>query len=44
MPVYFFDVIETGKVSRDDEGSGFPDIQEAGREALRTLGEIVCGR
>jgi hypothetical protein len=41
MPLYFFDVTDTGKVSRDDQGVELASLEEARREALRTLGEIA---
>jgi hypothetical protein len=41
MPRYFFDVIDTGDSTRDEEGVEFADLEEARQEALRTLGEIA---
>jgi hypothetical protein len=41
MPINFFDVIDTGKVSPDTEGTDFTNLAEARHEALRTLGEIA---
>lgn len=41
MPRFFFDVTDSGKTSPDSEGVEFPSVDEARREALRTLGEIA---
>ena len=41
MPLYFFDVTDTGQTSRDDEGAEFATVEQARREALRALGGIA---
>jgi hypothetical protein len=41
MPVYFFDRIENGEVSRGEHGMEFPTLEDARREALRALTEIA---
>jgi hypothetical protein len=41
MPLYFFDITDTGKTWPDSEGTEFASLKEAREEALRTLGEIV---
>jgi|tagenome__1003787_1003787.scaffolds.fasta_scaffold19964288_1 hypothetical protein len=41
MPLYFFDVTDTGKTFPDDEGTELADLEEARTEALRTIGEIA---
>ena len=37
MPLYFFDVHDSGRHSFDDVGQEFPDISRARDEALSTL-------
>lgn len=41
MPRYFFDVTDTGKTFPDDQGTEFANLEQARREALRTIGEIA---
>jgi hypothetical protein len=41
MPLYFFDVIDTGKTFSDTEGTELASLEDARREALQTLGEIA---
>jgi hypothetical protein len=41
MPLYFFDVTDTGNVFPDTEGTQLAGLGEARHEALRTLGEIA---
>jgi uncharacterized protein DUF6894 len=41
MPLYFFDITDTGKTWPDSEGTELASLEEAREEALRTLGEIV---
>jgi hypothetical protein len=41
MPVYFFDRIENGEVSRGEHGMEFATLQDARRDALRALTEIA---
>ena len=41
MPLYFFDITDTGKTWLDSEGTELANLEKAREEALRTLGEIV---
>jgi hypothetical protein len=41
MPLYFFDITDTGKTWPDSEGTELAGLEEARDEALRTLGEIA---
>ena len=41
MPLYFFDRSENGEVSRGEHGMEFATLEDARREALRTLTEIA---
>jgi hypothetical protein len=41
MPIYFFDRSEDGEFSRGDYEMEFVNLDEACREALRTLTEIA---
>ena len=41
MPRFYFDITDTGRVTRDEEGLEFAGRQEARQQALATLGEIA---
>jgi hypothetical protein len=41
MPLYFFDRIENGEVSRGEHGMEFATLEDARRDALRALTEIA---
>jgi hypothetical protein len=41
MPLYFFDVTDTGRTSHDNRGMELPSLIEARREALRALADIA---
>jgi hypothetical protein len=41
MPLYFFDRIENGDVSRGEHGTEFATLEDARRDALRALTEIA---
>ncbi|MCU1500080.1 MAG: hypothetical protein JWM47_4033 [Acidimicrobiales bacterium] len=41
MPLYFFDITDTGKTWPDSEETELASLEETRQEALRTLGEIV---
>ena len=41
MPRYRFDVTDTGRVTRDEEGLELPDIREARKQALAALADIA---
>lgn len=41
MPLYFFDVTDTGKTWPDDQGTELASLEEARHEALRTLTELA---
>jgi len=44
MSRYFFDTDESGKVLIDEDGVELPNIDEAEKEALATLGHIAKDR
>ena len=44
MPLYFFDITDTGRTWTDTEGTELPSLEKAREEALRTLAEIVKDR
>ena len=41
MRRFYFDIADTGRLTRDEEGLEFSDRQEARQQALATLGEIA---
>ncbi|MBX9932160.1 MAG: hypothetical protein K2Y56_11575 [Methylobacterium sp.] len=41
MPRYYFDMTAGGLCGRDEEGSDFPDLEAARREAVGALPEIA---
>ena len=41
MPLFFFDLVDNGHSSPDEEGTQVVDIEQARLEALRTLGNIA---
>lgn len=41
MPRFFFDITDNGRVERDLEGTEFPDIEGARKDAMSTLVEIA---
>lgn len=41
MPRYFFDIFQDEKITPDEEGREFPDLDGARREALRLLAEMA---
>jgi hypothetical protein len=41
VPKYFFDIVDGGTYSRDDEGSELPDVEAAREEALGCLPELA---
>jgi hypothetical protein len=41
MPLYFFDRIENGEVSRGEHGMEFATLEDARRDALRAITEIA---
>jgi hypothetical protein len=42
MTRFFFDFRAGETLSRDDEGTELPDMQEAHREALAALADAIC--
>jgi hypothetical protein len=40
MPVFFFDVLQDGKLSTDTEGSDLPDLDSAIEEAVKAMAEM----
>jgi hypothetical protein len=40
MPLFFFDVLQDGKLSVDTEGSELPDLDAAREEAVNTIAEM----
>jgi hypothetical protein len=41
MPIYYFDVDDSGRDVPDDEGTELADLTQARAEALRMLGEVA---
>ncbi len=41
MPRYYFDVIDTGRRIRDEEGVELPNLHEARKQALAALGDMA---
>lgn len=41
MPRYFFDVIDSDGIQRDEQGQVFQDVQQADEEALTALLDIA---
>lgn len=41
MPRYHFDVTDTGRLTRDEEGLELPNLQEARKEAVAALADMA---
>ena len=41
MPLYHFDVTDTGRLTRDEEGLELPNTQEARKQAIAALADIA---